>query len=592
MAHSTFLPSDSRTSLQHSAPEAGSISSTWTTSSQSQHSSASPEHPGERNATEGKRRSFKRIVVLCDGTWEDGIRDQQRSSYTNVLRLARSLHHEDARREREPPIPQVVFYQSGIGSGNNFYSEYIEADKVEDAYAFIAHNFIPGDEIFLFGFSRGAYTARMIAMFIGAIGVLTRKDMDHFGSIFLSFQNLGICKKEDIKKRTSLETFLAPWRSPDSEGHQRAAFGKNGFTVKCVGVWDTVGSLGLPHEIDPAHKDRHQLFSFPDCNLGEHIQTAYQALAINEMRKDFVCTKFIQSDAGKAKGQILKQTWFSGCHADIGGGYPVHDLSDLSLIWMAVSIPANVEKYLRIDVDYLQGLLNPVAPWGVQIPHDSRTGVFALTLKLQRTLPTAPNPQTNETVHASVVRQIHDKTTGALEGLAKAISAYPMLVAESMPLEDLVRETWPYNPRSPGAQAYESSPKRFLLEEVAPPPVQVAQTESIKVIRTDSWFSSLIRSVSSGSSGSRSRSSISTSSISTSNSTQPTDTEGLDSSSSMEVVKKSGIAVISATSIGASRRKRERVVNAVANSATVVVHSGNNVGLSANGQGMIKVPNV
>lgn len=147
-----------------------------------------------------------------------------------------------------------------------------------------------------------------------------------------------------------------------------------------------------------------------------------------------------------------------------------------------------------------------------------------------------------------------------------------MLVAESMPLEDLVRETWPYNPRSPGALAYESSPKRFLLEEVAPLPVQSTQTETIKVIHTDSWFSSLVRSVSSGSSGSRSRSSISTSSISTSSSTQPTDTEGFNSSSSVEVVKKSGVAVISATSIGADGRKRERV-NAVANSATVVVHS-------------------
>ena len=60
-----------------------------------------------------------------------------------------------------------------------------------------------------------------------------------------------------------------------------------------MGVWDTVGSLGLPHEIDPAHKDRHQLFSFPDCNLGEHIQSAYHALAVNEMRKDFVRSNFI-----------------------------------------------------------------------------------------------------------------------------------------------------------------------------------------------------------------------------------------------------------------------------------------------------------
>jgi len=234
-------------------------------------------------------------------------------------RLARSLHHEDDRREGEPPIAQVVFYQSGIGSGNNFYSEYIEGttgstlpDKVEDAYAFIAHNFIPGDEIFLFGFSRGAYTARMIAMFIGAIGILTRKDMDHFGSIFLNFQKLGLCKEGDTKKTADLEAFLAPWRSPDSEGHKRAAFGKDKFTIKCVGVWDTVGSLGLPHEVDPARKERHELFSFPDCRLGEHIEAAYQALAINEMRKDFVCNKFIQSAAGKAKGQTLKQTWFSG----------------------------------------------------------------------------------------------------------------------------------------------------------------------------------------------------------------------------------------------------------------------------------------
>ena len=62
-----------------------------------------------------------------------------------------------------------------------------------------------------------------------------------------------------------------------------------------MGVWDTVGSLGLPHEIDPAHKDRHQLFSFPDCNLGEHIQSAYHALAVNEMRKDFVRSSFFIS---------------------------------------------------------------------------------------------------------------------------------------------------------------------------------------------------------------------------------------------------------------------------------------------------------
>jgi len=103
-------------------------------------------------------------------------------------------------------------------------------DKVEEAYAFIAHNYCPGDEIYLFGFSRGAYTARMVAMFIGELGVLDRQDMDYFAGIFVNFQRRGTV--DDPKERALIDTNLAPWLDPNSKGKQRVDIDKDGFTIK------------------------------------------------------------------------------------------------------------------------------------------------------------------------------------------------------------------------------------------------------------------------------------------------------------------------------------------------------------------------
>ncbi|KAF9480982.1 hypothetical protein BDN70DRAFT_876848 [Pholiota conissans] len=462
-----------------------------------------PDKTLHDGAVEGQPRQFKRILVFCDGTWQDGI-SSQRSAYTNVLRLARSVKHEDTRHQKDgPPVTQVVFYQAGIGSDKNIYSEYVEGttgctlgDKVEDAYAFIAHNYCPGDEIYLFGFSRGAYTARMIAMFIGAIGVLSRSDMDHFSSIFLNFQKLGLCKKEDTEEKAQLKNFLAPWLDPASKGHKRASLnGKKVFTVKCLGVWDTVGSVGLPEELTMMTKPAYHLFGFPDRLLGEHIEAAYQALAINEMRADFSCSKFVQTDAGKAKGQVLKQTWFTGCHSDIGGGYKDHDLSDITLTWMAAHIDVNV----ALDIDYLRKLIRPVAPWGAQVPHDSATGVFKVAATLQRTLPVVNDPQTEESIHLSVLEQTD--ISPALVTLAGTIKAHPKLVSELMTLEELVRNTWPYDPNTKHARKYAEAKDRLTnapsLED------RLEAGTPVEPTKRQSWFGSIVRSISSSSSISR-----------------------------------------------------------------------------------------
>ncbi|KAI0788471.1 hypothetical protein C8Q75DRAFT_234182 [Abortiporus biennis] len=376
-----------------------------------------PRRRVDQPAAEGRYRLKKRIIVCCDGTWQDGLIVSQRWKYTNVLKLARAINHLDERTN--PPIHQIVFYQSGIATEDYAVLRALDgvvgatlADKVQEAYAFLAHsNYLPGDEIFLFGFSRGAYTARMVAELIGGIGVLSRTDMDHFADIFVAYQKRG--KTTDEKEKRELDEKLRPWTHPQSVGKVRATMDGHGYSIRCT------------------------LFGFPDKHLGLHIGRAYQALGIDEHRKDFDCAKFEQMEEGRAKGQILKQCWFTGCHSDIGGGYEEHDLSDIALGWLA----ANLLDILSLDLDYLLSLPDPVAPWGEQSAHNSMTGVYTIADKIQRTLPTVTDDVTHETVHASVLQQPQLNPT-----LQDNIKKNPLLVTPLLPLEEEIRNRWKVNP--------------------------------------------------------------------------------------------------------------------------------------------------
>ncbi|KAI6133030.1 hypothetical protein EDD16DRAFT_1688684 [Pisolithus croceorrhizus] len=381
----------------------------------------------------------KRIIVCCDGTWQDGLIVKERWKYTNILKLSRALNHADMRGEA--PVPQIVFYQSGIGSSPNFYSEYVQGttgsslgEKIQEAYAFIAQNYSAGDEIFLFGFSRGAYTARMVAMLIGIIGVLDKTNMNYFEEIFATCQKLG--KSTDKTEIARLNAQLEFRASPEFHKKERLSLASNTFSIKCVGVFDTVGSVGLPEEITHKSPSTTSVFGFPNTWLGDHIERAYQALAINETRVDFDCTKFEQTESGRGKGQILKQVRNQGLYM-IGGGWHEHDLSDLTLTWMI----ANIEDMLSVDLKYVARLPDPVAPWGQQPPHDPRTGVFILAKEHTRQLPSKTDQTTHETVHPSVLEQAH-----LVPQLVKNIQANPSLVCGLLPLEEQMKRDWDYDP--------------------------------------------------------------------------------------------------------------------------------------------------
>ncbi|KAH9065959.1 hypothetical protein EDB87DRAFT_1679642 [Lactarius vividus] len=347
-----------------SAPPSVNISLASPDAASRRHSSSS--RIGGRSYTDPNPSSLKfNDETYTARTWQDGLVINERWKYTNILRLSRALHHVDERFV--PPIPQIVFYQAGVGTEPNLIQSLLDGatgaslgDKVQEAYGFIAHNYEPGDEIFLFGFSRGAYTVRMVADMIGKIGVLDRTDMDHFADIFVDFQARG--KTKDKDRIELLDAKLAPWTQHTSPGKRTS--GVSAYLT----LW---GPWASPkNSLSDRRESKHSSAS-PDSVLGDHVERAYQALALNETRADFNCNKFQLSEEGRRKKQVLKQSMITngspnqGSHSDIGGGYKEHDLSDITLFWML----ANVEDIVAIDTKYLFSLLQPSASWGTQEPH-------------------------------------------------------------------------------------------------------------------------------------------------------------------------------------------------------------------------------
>lgn len=249
----------------------------------------------------------KRIVFCSDGTWETPLSD------SNVYRIYKALTVSS---------DQLTFYDDGVGADatgldhllGGAFGEGILA-KIRDAYTKISHVFEPGDEIFLFGFSRGAYTARSLAGMIATCGLPS-------GSFTDDCVARAFAAYRDPLHRAALLANLT-------------SCGLTHATIRMVGVWDTVGSLGIPSIFGGIDQ---KVYGFLDTNLHPDIKNAFHALAIDEKRAQFPATLWTSDPA---PGQTIQQVWFAGCHSDVGGGTPsvggVDDdtkLSDIPLRWM------------------------------------------------------------------------------------------------------------------------------------------------------------------------------------------------------------------------------------------------------------------
>jgi uncharacterized protein (DUF2235 family) len=229
----------------------------------------------------------KRIVFCCDGTWQTPL------SGTNVYRLYKALLVTS---------DQVTFYDDGVGADAAGLARVLQGafgqglnQKITDAYTKIGHVYETGDEIFLFGFSRGAYTARSLAGMIANCGLPSGSFTDD-------------CVAEAF----------AAYRNPTNRPAMLAELGSCSLTsapIAMIGVWDTVGSLGIPAifgGIEAASQ-------FHDTGLHPEVKNAYHCLAIDEARPQFPATLW-KEPSPPNPNQTIEQVWFSGCHGDVGGG--------------------------------------------------------------------------------------------------------------------------------------------------------------------------------------------------------------------------------------------------------------------------------
>lgn len=289
---------------------------------------------------------MKRLVVCCDGTWNtpDALVDG-RPCPTNVVLMARAVLPRD-----DDGVPQLVYYDEGIGT-NGLIDRLVGGGtgkglmrNVGEAYRFLVWNFEPGDEIHLFGFSRGAYTVRSLAGLVRKCGILRKRDGHRFEDAYAFYRT-------DVHPR---DERAVAWRKERS--HETR--------IRLLGVWDTVGALGIPGRLRALTTRRHR---FHDVKLSSSVERAYQALAIDERRRAFEPSIWETDPANR--GQVVEQTWFVGSHSDVGGGYPERGLSDVAFLWMAERAQA---AGLALDPLCLKERApDPRAP-----AHDSRRGLF------------------------------------------------------------------------------------------------------------------------------------------------------------------------------------------------------------------------
>jgi uncharacterized protein (DUF2235 family) len=297
---------------------------------------------------------MKRLVVCCDGTWNSADQKSNgRPCPTNVVKLAYRV------AKRDGATPQIIFYDQGVGTGNvldkwsgGAFGEGLE-DNIFDAYRFLIANYEDGDEIFLIGFSRGAFTARSIAGMIRKCGILKRACVDKYTAAVNAYRDASL--HPDDKNAVDFRA--------------RNSCGGDTIPIRFIGVWDTVGALGIPLRGLRWFTRRKE--QFHDTELSKVVQTACHALAIDEHRHPFAPTLWMEKPK---PNQTVEQVWFPGVHSDVGGGYAEIDLSDIALQWMLDKVKA---AGLALDTEVLAA--HPLKPNPGGVKHESKTGLYRLT---------------------------------------------------------------------------------------------------------------------------------------------------------------------------------------------------------------------
>jgi hypothetical protein len=332
----------------------------------------------------------KRIILLLDGTWNDadvGPFD------TNIVRLreiiARSLDTKTpsslspsdssqigapttklvSGRTFQGQTEHIVFYERGVGTGplldrikGGSFGEGLSGN-IRRAYKFLSFFYEPGDQIFIFGFSRGAYTARSLVGYVAAAGLLKRESCTTENER----KSWTYYRTDPNDRLPGIWTELTPFMND-----------RDALRIECLGVFDTVGALGVP--LPEFYRINRQSYEFHNVDLSSITSVNLHALAIDEHREPFAPSVW-RKPKFKAFSTVTEQVWFTGSHADIGGGYIKEErrgaahlkaLDDITLDWMLKRVinyypdfPYDDQTWRVVD-----------RSWSSAPRHESRTGFY------------------------------------------------------------------------------------------------------------------------------------------------------------------------------------------------------------------------
>ncbi len=354
----------------------------------------------------------KNIILCSDGTGNLG--GNLRPS--NVWRTYSAIDETENENPIATVVRQVRIHEDGVGTHDFAPLKLIGgafgfgiSRNLRQLYAALINVHEQGDHIYLFGFSRGAYTVRILAQMISLFGIPSREgkspeEIDAFAAKVLKNYKLGNRQYaaklqtltaerqnmalESVVKRTAEQSRLEPQAAVEMRQEARAAApaiqellteigtsdqADTRYPVHFLGCWDTVDALGLPFEELTQVLRRLFRLRFRNALLNPGVHHAVQALALDDERRTFhprLWKSSGQSDL--AQGQTIKQVWFAGMHSDVGGGYAKDQLALTPLLWMLKEAKT---RGLRLNEDLVEQWRKEASPWGMM--HDSRAGLSA-----------------------------------------------------------------------------------------------------------------------------------------------------------------------------------------------------------------------
>lgn len=322
---------------------------------------------------------MSRLILCYDGTWNNP--DQEDNGIpapTNVFKLYNAV---------DTDADQLKYYHPGLGGEGGLLKPLLGGAlgigikrHICSGYHWLASHYQPGDEIYLFGFSRGAFTARSLGGLLG-LGLLDLSNVNAETSwkrVHAMYEARRL--KQNIKKIT--------------RGWSTFHNGKS-LPIKFIGVWDTVGALGIPDDLELLNfLDKPDSWRFHDNLLGDHVELGRHAMATDEIRSSFTVTRWSNKKPSKPD---INEVWFPGVHSDIGGGYAETDLSDIALNWM-------MQEAKSAGLEFRAGAIPDIEGKYKASMHNSFKGLFAKMRSRPRNIP-AVIPANKKHFHPSVLQR-------------------------------------------------------------------------------------------------------------------------------------------------------------------------------------------